>query len=716
MKQVIQRLRDGQVSVIDVPYPAMSPYGVLVDVRASLLSAGTERSKIQAGRQSLVGKARARPDQVRQVVERAQRAGIRETMRSVRSRLDQPSALGYSTAGVALAVGSGVTDIAPGDRVACGGADYAVHAEVNHVPSNLCVRLPDSVDFDSGAFVTIGSIAMHSVRQADVRIGETVAVIGLGLVGQLAGKLLRASGCRVVGVDLSSKVLAVAHRVGAVDSAFEQSQLVNQRLPLEARDCDAILIAAATSSDDPVHLAAKLARDRATVVVIGDVGLTIPRAPYYEKELELRVSRSYGPGRYDREYEERGLDYPIGYVRWTERRNLAAFVELLAGGQLDVADLITHRFSVDDAPAAYDALMSSDGMPLGIIITYQPTEFAAPHHPERGAWLPPSSSLSIGLIGTGSFAQRTVAPGLQRAGFRLAAVSSATGRTAHAAREHFAADRLLSPDELLADPSIDAVAVVTRHATHAGYAVAALSAGKAVFVEKPACLNFDELGEIESAAAVGPPILVGFNRRYAVLSREMRNHVADRGYPIDLLCRVNAGVLPEGHWLNDSAEGGGRLLGEGCHFIDFACWLIGSLPRRVSTLMRAAAGTPLAAAESFSVILDFPDGSLATILYSSGGARGLHKEYFEAHAGGRSAVLDDFVKLATYTDRRKRTKRHRVADKGHAAQFDYFLALVRGARQPPPVTTLATMRATLAALDSATENAPVNVVASTTTN
>ena len=700
MKQVTQRLRDGTISIIDVSTPTVSPHGVLVDVRASLLSAGTERSKVKTGQQSLIGKARARPDQVKQVLEKAQRDGVRETIRTVRSRLDQPSALGYSAAGVVLAVGSRVRDIVPGDRVACGGADYAVHAEVDHVPSNLCVPLPDEVDFESGAFATVGSIAMHGVRQADVRLGETVAVIGLGLVGQLAGQLLRAAGCRVIGIDLSPALLDRARAVGATDIAFERSQLNDDRLPAEAANCDAILIAAATLSSDPVQLAAHLARDRARVVIVGDVGLAIPRAPYYEKELDLRLSRSYGPGRYDSEYEERGLDYPVGYVRWTERRNMRSCVEMMATGRLDVKGLITERFPVENAEAAYEELVSADASPLAMIITYAPTSLQVVGPMTTRKWSSTSSTPSIGLIGTGSFAQGTVAPGLQRAGFRIAAVSSASGRSAHGMKDKFEVDRLLSPDEVLVDSSIEAVAIVTRHATHAAYATAALKAGKAVFVEKPACLTWDELSELENAAVEGPPLLVGFNRRYALLARDMRDHVAGRGHPVELLCRVNAGRLPEGHWLNDHNDGGGRLLGEGCHFIDFACWFVGALPRRVSTVMRAAPGEPLAAAQNFSVALDFDDGSLATILYGSGGASSLGKEYFEAHAGGRSAVLDDFIALATYDGRRKRTRKVKGRDKGHAAQFRHFLGLTSETVCPESPATLETMSVILAAVES----------------
>jgi predicted dehydrogenase len=346
-----------------------------------------------------------------------------------------------------------------------------------------------------------------------------------------------------------------------------------------------------------------------------------------------------------------------------------------------------------------------------MIITYEPTSLRAPKPQPTRAWSPTSTTPSIGLIGAGSFAQGTVAPGLQRAGFRLTAVASASGRSAHAAKNQFGVDRLLSPDQILADPSIEVVAIVTRHATHASYATAALKSGKAVFVEKPACLTWDELGELQNEAATGPPLLVGFNRRYAPLARAMRDHIAGRGQPVELLCRVNAGRLPDGHWLNDPYEGGGRLVGEGCHFIDFACWFMGALPRRVSTVMRAAADEPLAAAQSFSVTLDFDDGSIATILYGAGGSAVLGKEYFEAHAGGRSVVLDDFTSLKTYEGRRKRARKAKGRDKGHAAQFRHFLDLVSGAVSPETPSTLDTMPAVLAALESAMTSSTTATVA-----
>jgi predicted dehydrogenase/threonine dehydrogenase-like Zn-dependent dehydrogenase len=702
MKQVTQRLRDGRVEVLDVPPPTLTPDGVIVDIRASLLSAGTERSKIETGRQSLIGKARSRPDQVRQVVAKAQRDGFRETLDTVRSRLDQPSGIGYSAAGVVVAAGARVADLAPGDRVACGGGDHAVHAELDHVPGNLCVPLADAVSFEEGAFATVGSIALHGVRQADVRLGERVAVIGLGLVGQLACRLLAASGCSVVGVDLANDLVDLAARGGVETVAYHRSALDGE-LPRDARDCDAVIVAAATGSSDPVELAARLCRDRGRVVIIGDVGMALPRAPYYDKELDLRLSRSYGPGRYDREYEERGLDYPIGYVRWTERRNMAAFTQLVAEGRLAVADLITERIAVDDAPSAYEQLASSASSPLGIVLQYEPgPELAAPSPPAIGTPAPAATDLRVNVVGAGSFAQRILIPGLRRAGFELAKVASASGLSARTAAERFGFDEAVDPDVAAAGEGAGVVVVATRHETHAALAERALHAGRAVFVEKPPCLTEDELARLRHARAEsGRPLVVGFNRRHAPLSLALRSHVAATHAPQEILIRVNAGRLPDDHWLNDPVEGGGRLLGEGCHFVDLACWLTGRLPERVSCVMRGEPGRPLQSAQSFTVALDFPDGSVATILYGAGGAPGLGKEYVEVHAGGRSAILDDFRRLTLHGSGRAERVRDRGGDKGHAAQLERLREQLRGEAPPPDPDHLDSMAVTLAALRSA---------------
>lgn len=698
MKQVTQRLRNGRVEVTDVAAPALTPDGVLIDIRASLLSAGTERSKVQAGRKNLMQKARSRPDQVALVIDKARRDGVRETMTAVRAKLDDPSVLGYSAAGIVLAVGSRVRDVGPGDRVACGGAT-AVHAEINQVPGNLCVRLPDGVSFEQGSFATVGAIAMHGVRQADVRLGERVAVIGLGLVGQLAGMLLRAAGCSVVGVDLDGELLERAKRNGAGDIFAVREDLHPDRLPADAADCDAVLVTAATSSDDPVRLAAALCRDRGRVVIVGDVGLQIPRGPYYDKEIDLRLSRSYGPGRYDRTYEERGLDYPIGYVRWTEQRNMASFVALVAAGQVDVSKLITERVGIDQAPAMYDLLASSSQSPLGVIIEYAPTAIKpAPRPAAPGV----ARQLRTGLIGAGSFASRIILPGMAAAGFDLVSVASSTGLSAAAVAERFPGARSARPEEVIDDVDADLIAIATRHGTHAELAVRALRAGKAVYVEKPPCLTWEELDELSRARQDSDgSLFVGFNRRHAPLVDALCEHVGGRHQPMELLIRVNAGVLASDHWLNDPLDGGGRLLGEGCHFVDLASWIVGSIPGHVSCAIRPRRGETIQSAQRFSLVLDYADGSRATIVYTDAGASGMPKERIEAHSAGRSAVLDDYRSVELRDGSKCRHIGGRGQDKGHRRQFVRLSECLADPHVADRLDPLHSMAATLTALDAA---------------
>lgn len=685
-----------------------------MDVRASVLSVGTERTKIAAGRNSLIGKARARPDQVRQVVEKARRDGLRDTVAVVRTKLAQPTPLGYSAAGVVLEVGASVRGLAPGDRVACGGGDYAVHADVVQVPGNLCVALPDNVGFEAGAFTTIASVALHGVRQADVRLGERVAVIGLGLVGQLTGQILRAAGCTVAGVDLSTSLVEKARRIGSIDVGHQRAALDLLNLPPDMNGADAVIVTASTRSSDPVDLAVRLLRDRGRVVVVGDVHIEVSRGPCYDREVDIRFSRSYGPGRYDREYEERGLDYPIGYVRWTEQRNMAAFLDLVATGRINIEGLVLERVPVEQAADAYDRLVMGKASPLGVVLQYGAAERQSRtsgvataarcngHRQRAASGRRGGEVVTVNVIGAGSFARRTLIPGLSKAGFTLGAVASAKGLSARAAANEFGFERTASAEDALADPAADLVAVATRHASHAALAEAALRAGKAVFVEKPPCLSHAELKALAAVRSESPgPLVVGFNRRYSPLAIAFREHVRQPGAPIELLYRVNAGPLASSHWLNDPHEGGGRLVGEGCHFVDFACWVVGSVPRSVRCTMFTRVGEALMSAQSFRVFLDFGGGSAATVVYTAYGASHLGKEYVEAHSGGRSVVLDDFRTLTLVRGQRQARTRKRQ-DKGHKAQFADLRRLLSGrfmsVDEPDP---LESMSATLQALEDA---------------
>jgi predicted dehydrogenase/threonine dehydrogenase-like Zn-dependent dehydrogenase len=700
MKQVTQKLRDGRVEVLEVPRPVVSSGTVLVDVRASLLSAGTERTKVQTAKKSLLGKARQRPDQVAQVLDKARNDGLRETFRAVRARLEQPSVLGYSAAGVALAVGDGVRGIAAGDRVAIGGAD-AVHAEVDRVPANLCVALPDAVSFEEGCFACVGSIAMHGVRQAEVTLGERVAVVGLGLVGQLTALLLRAAGCSVIGIDLNSDLVEKGRDLGALDFGFERGEL-GDPLPPNAADCDAVIVTAATSSNDPIELAPALCRDRGRVVIVGDVGLSLSRPPFYDKEIDLRLSRSYGPGRYDRAYEEHGQDYPIGYVRWTEGRNMEAIAQMIGSGRLPVGDLITERLAVDEAPAAYERLASGGVSPLGLVISYDPSPPEATGG-GNGVAAPASGEADrASLIGAGSFAQRVIVPGLRAAGFSLDTIASASGVSARGLVEEAGEGQVGTPEEALASGA-GLLVVATRHASHAALAERGLRAAKDVFVEKPPCLDRDELARLRSAREeTGQILAVGFNRRHAPLARRLREHVTAAGHPLQVLIRVGAGSLPGDHWLNDPKDGGGRLLGEGCHFVDLACWLVGAAPVSVQATLRPVGEESPKVVGRFTVSLGFADGSVAAILYSDGNASGLPKELVEAHAGGRSAVLDDFRSLTLFDGRAESKAGGRRQDKGHRAQFEHLRGRLETRDElVEAVDPLDSMAATLAALENA---------------
>jgi predicted dehydrogenase/threonine dehydrogenase-like Zn-dependent dehydrogenase len=704
VKQITQRLRNGVVEILDVPEPVLTSETVLVDVRASLLSAGTERAKVEAGKKSLIGKARSRPDQVAQVIDKARSDGVLETVRAVRARRDQPSVLGYSAAGVVLGVGARVRGVAVGDRVAIGGGDYAVHAEIDRVPANLCVPLPESVPFEEGCFACVGSIALHGVRQADVSLGERVAVIGLGLVGQLTSLLLRAAGCTVVGIDLDAALLDNARAIGAADFCLARTAL-GDVLPREAENCDAVIVTAATRSNDPVELAPRLCRDRGRVVIVGDVGLQIPRAPYYDKEIDLRLSRSYGPGRYDQAYEEHGQDYPIGYVRWTEGRNMKAIVELIAAGRLPVARLITARVLVDEAAAAYERLTADESSPLGVVIQYPESSLStvAAVTSNEAPTKPKGAVDQASIIGTGSFAQRILIPGLRAAGFSIDTVASASGVSAHAVVEQIGSGTVGTPEEALAS-NAGLLVVATRHASHAELAERGLRAGKAVFVEKPPCLTSDELQRLRDArAASGCELAVGFNRRHAPLAIRLREHVSIGGHPRQVVIRVNAGRLPDDHWTNDPQEGGGRLLGEGCHFVDLACWLAGAVPTTVQATIQPLESETLQTAQRFVLSLGFADGSLATVLYTDQGASGLAKEYVEAHSGGRSSVLHDFRRLELLDGRSRDEVRERRQDKGHRAQFVHLRKRLGGEVMVDDVDPLKSMEVTLMALRAAND-------------
>ena len=710
-----QTPRDGRIQVVEVPPPTLRAGWVLVHNRCSLISAGTERSKVELGEKSLIQKARSRPDLVRKVVDRARVEGVRSAATTARDRLDALAPLGYSSAGVVVRVGAGVEAVAPGARVACAGGGWANHAELVAVPRNLIAEIPPNVPFEAAAYATVGAIALHGVRQAGIGVGERVGVIGLGLVGQLAARLLGASGCDVVGVDLDQAAVELAERGGA--RALGRDDPALEAVVAEATDglgLDAVLVCAATRSTDPLALAAALARDRGRLVVVGDVPIEVERAVLYEKELDLRLSRSYGPGRYDRDYEERGRDLPAGYVRWTEQRNLQAFLDLVGGGRLDPTELTTTRRPFEQAPEAYAALSAGAGeqRSFGIVLEYPE---ARPAELDQATIAPVARRRSregaarIGVIGAGNFARATLLPALTAAGAELASVATSSGLTAADVAARFGFDRAVgSAREILEDDSIDGVVIATRHSTHAELTAAALGAGKAVFVEKPLALSAAQLDEVEAALDGEGVLMVGFNRRFAPLVERMQVELAGVARKV-LLARVNAGPLAADHWLHDPLDGGGRLIGEGCHFVDLLSHLAGAPAVGVHAFAAAQPDRPLESSDELVGTLRFGDGSVGTLVYAGTGDTRMPKERLEAFGGGASIALEDFRRLEVFRAG-KRTAVKGRQDKGHGAQIRRFVEAARGhAEAPPAASYLASSRATLALAESLRTGAPVEL-------
>jgi predicted dehydrogenase/threonine dehydrogenase-like Zn-dependent dehydrogenase len=705
MKQVIQHFRSGVLRVEEVPETICQPGGILVSNVSSLISAGTEKMAIDLARRSLVGKARERPDLVRQVMQKIRRDGLASTLQTVRARLETPLALGYSCAGIVREVGRGVTEFQVGDRVACAGMNYASHAETVFVPKNLAVRIPGELSFDHAAFVTLGAIALQGVRTAEVRLGESVAVIGLGLLGQLTLQILKSAGCKVVGIDLDPVKIDLALTLGA-DAACLRSGDVTGTVSrqTDGAGVDAVIITAAAETNDPVELAALIARDRAIVSVVGAVGMNLPRKPYYEKELQLRTSRSYGPGRYDRQYEELGIDYPIGYVRWTERRNMQEFLRLAANRSIDLDRLISHRFPIEEAEKAYGIITTpnsaNSGAYLGILLGYRPA-VASPSGP--GAIRLPASdrqrrngSIGLGMIGAGNFAKSVLLPRIAaRKQFELIGIATATGKNALAIGTQFGF-RNCTTDyrELLGDPDIDAIIIATRHESHARMVTAALEGGKAVFVEKPLAIDAAGLQSVTEAATPGGRVLVGFNRRYAPLSVEMKRFLGEAG-PLAISYRVNAGMIPRESWIQGD-EGGGRIIGECCHFVDLMQFLTGADPIGVYAVQHPDGP------DTLSAVIRFSDGSIGSLNYFANGDRSLPKERIEAFAGSRTAVLDDFRSLELRQDGKQRTIRKSGQDKGFDAEIGAFLnAIQTGGPMPISLESqILTTRATFAIEES----------------
>jgi predicted dehydrogenase/threonine dehydrogenase-like Zn-dependent dehydrogenase len=717
MKQVLQNNKTGQMSVVDVPTPIAQRGRVLVRAAASLISAGTERMAVDEGKKSLIERARERPELVKQVIEKARNEGFVKTFNAVRSKLGSSTALGYSAAGIVVDVGDDVTEFRAGDRVACAGAGYASHAEVLSVPKNLCVRLPDGVSFEAGAFGTLGAIALQGVRLAEPTLGESVVVIGLGLLGQITVQLLKANGCRVFGIDLDPARVESALVLGADGAAVSDENAKRAVLDWSrGRGADAVLITAATDSNQPVELAGEISRLKGRVVAVGMVGLNIPRNLYFKRELSLMVSMSYGPGRYDPEYEERGHDYPLAYVRWTENRNIEAFLDLVSEGRMNVERLISHRFSIEDGERAYQLIAGETKEPyLGIILRYDTERELERRIEVRSAKESKgkASAVRVGMIGAGVYAQAMILPFYKAEGVDFRAITTASGVTARDIALKYGFGYCAgSADDVLDDAEVNLVVVATRHDLHAELARRALLNGKSVFVEKPLALNEEELKSVLDAATNSDGrLMVGFNRRFSPLARAALKFFAARQAPLSISYRVNAGRIPKSHWAQDPREGGGRIIGEVCHFIDLMHFLTGALTTRVYAESITSRNQEIVDEDNVFITLRFSDGSNGSIAYLSEGDRGLPKERVEIFCEGKSFVLDDFRSAISYRNAREESTRPRQQDKGQADEARIVCATVLEGRDAPiALDDLATTtRATFRIRESLRTGQPVKV-------
>ena len=688
MKQVLQNTKSGELRLAEVPAPALKRGGVLVRTEASVISSGTERHIMDFARKNYLGKARARPDLVRQVLQKAASDGIASTYQAVMSRLDVESALGYSCSGRVIEVDSEVSDLRIGEAVACAGMGYASHAEVNFVPRNLVTRVPEGLAPEQAAYATVGSIALQGVRVLDLTLGESVVVVGLGLIGLLAIQIVEAHGGRAIGIDLDPAKLEMARRLGC-SRVLSRNDDVAQAVLAWTRGvgADAVLVTAGAPTNDPLLLAIEVSRKRGRIGVVGNVPLEVPHKPFYEKELQLRMSTSYGPGRYDPVYEEGGVDYPIAYVRWTENRNLEAFLDLVSDGRVDVSTMTTHRFPIDEVDEAYAVIEGKRpdaGAPLGVIFEY-PTDH------EEGkidatpapAGTPIQGKAGVGLIGAGTFARGVLLPIMKRdTSSQLIAVVTSTGQGGEQARKNYGF-QYASTDyrQVLEDASIDVATIVTPHDEHARMVTDALNAQKHVFVEKPLCINEGELEEIQTAWNDAGRILhVGLNRRFAPHVRAIADHFADVREPLFLVYRVNAGYVPP----EDSVHRqGGRIIGEGCHFIDTLVALTGSRVRRLGIGSVHSDHANLVDRDSVSITLEFEGGHIGTVHYLARGSGLVPKERLEVHGGERSAVLDDFRRLELFEGGSRRKQRSVRQDKGHAEQWKRFIEAVHNGGPPP---------------------------------
>lgn len=711
MEQLTQQLKSGDMKVQEVALPALRTGAVLVRNHFSLISAGTEGSTVKTARKGLIGKAKERPEQVRQVISVLKTQGPVQTYRAVMKKLDAYSPLGYSSAGVVLDVAPNVAGFAVGDRVACAGGGYANHAEVVSIPTNLCVKLPKDANLKSACYNTLGAIALQGIRQADLRLGESCVVIGLGLLGQLTCLMLRASGVRTYGIDVAAAAVHTA-KANCCDMAWQRDEPgLQQQIEhlTEGLGVDSVIITAASSSLDPINFSGKLVRKKGRVVVVGAVPTGFDRDDFYKKELDLRMSCSYGPGRYDLDYEEKGIDYPAAYVRWTENRNMRAFQHLIQNNQIQLDYLTTHEFDLSDISDAYNMVVSRSEPFLGIVVRYD-TEKPLPRERISIRNSKPLTKVGVAFLGAGSYAQGNLLPNLPQndAEISYRCVMTNSGTTSKRVAEKFGFEKCTSQiEDILTDDSINTVFVATQHDSHGTFVQQCLEADKHVYVEKPVCLTEIELASIESIYEHSSrQLMVGFNRRFAPLAVDLKSKLSNA--PMSMIYRINAGAIPASSWIQDSEMGGGRVIGEACHFIDFLSFLCGA---NVQTVHANALPDPYGLNDTVCINLKFANGSIGTVCYFANGNKSLPKEHVEVFQAGQCLILRDFKQLEVHVGGKSAKSKSFSQDKGQARMLKEFLqSLKMGGENLIPFEDLVnTARTTFAVQQSLREEIAKNV-------
>jgi len=714
MKQVIQNFKTGKLFVDEVPRPSISKGMVLVENKYSLISAGTERGTVKVGKASLLGKAKQRPDLVAQVLQNIKKEGLKATVDKVKTKLDSLKALGYSTSGVVMASMDTNGIFKVGDRVACAGQDYASHSEVVAIPQNLMVKIPDNVSFKDASFTTLGAIALQGVRQANPTLGEKICVIGLGLLGQITTQLLKANGCKVFGIDLSPNLIELAKESGAEGALLRSDKNLLTAIEnfTNGHGFDKVIITAAAPSNDPIELSAIITRKKGQVIVVGAVKMDIPRDPdFYRKELELKMSCSYGPGRYDVSYEEDGLDYPYAYVRWTEQRNMEAFLDLISQGSLNLKALTTHEFNIEEAEKAYDIVLGKTQEPhIGIVLKYG--ENKDKNKTKYTVATNPIKQLNVGVIGAGSFAQSYLIPNVKSFGASLDTVLTSKGITSKNVAQKFSFNSSsTAAKDIFSNDDINTVFIATPHNSHADYVIQSLEAGKNVFVEKPLAMNDDQLEEVKKTyEKTQTQLMVGFNRRFAPVSRAIKKEFENTGEPKVINIRINAGFIPKEHWTQNEHLGGGRIIGEMCHFIDLMQYFTDANPVKVYADCIDTTNVKLKSDDNIAITVKFDDGSIGNLIYLANGDKSLPKELIEVSSGGKTGRIHDF-RFGEFHKGNKVTKL-KLSGKGHKQEVYAFLSSLKEAKETPISfeSIYLTTKTTFKIIDSLNTGLPQNIL------